>query len=150
MVKAIYFDMDGTIADLYAVDGWLADLRSENVRPYKEAEVMVNMRTLAKRMHDLQRMGYTVGVISWGAKFSTTEYLDKVAEAKRAWLNKHLGSVEFDEVKIVPYGTPKATVVDHPCGLLFDDEEQNRTAWLGTACGVDDILGTLDSLIKSA
>ena len=22
MTKAIYFDMDGTIADLYAVDGW--------------------------------------------------------------------------------------------------------------------------------
>ena len=23
MYKAIYFDMDGTIADLYGVDGWL-------------------------------------------------------------------------------------------------------------------------------
>ncbi len=150
MTKAIYFDMDGTIADLYAVDGWLADLRSENVRPYREAETLVNMRKLANRLHDLQRMGYTIGVISWGAKFSTAEYLDKVASAKLAWLKKHLGSVEFDEIKIVPYGTPKATVVEYPSGLLFDDEEQNRTAWLGTACNVDNILGTLETLIKSA
>ena len=27
MTKAIYFDMDGTIADLYAVDGWLDKLK---------------------------------------------------------------------------------------------------------------------------
>lgn len=150
MVKAIYFDMDGTIANLYAVDGWLADLRSENVRPYKEAETLVNMRKLANRLHDLQRMGYHIGVISWGAKFSTDEYLTAVEKAKRAWLNQHLGSVDFDEIKVVPYGTPKATVVDHPSGLLFDDEEQNRSAWLGTACDVDNILGTLETLIKGA
>ena len=28
----ICFDMDGTIADLYGVEGWLDDLISENVR----------------------------------------------------------------------------------------------------------------------
>ena len=34
MAKKIYFDMDGTIADFYGVDGWLADLEAHNVRPY--------------------------------------------------------------------------------------------------------------------
>ena len=30
MNKMICFDMDGTIADLYSVDGWLDYLRAEN------------------------------------------------------------------------------------------------------------------------
>ena len=30
MTKAIYFDMDGTIANFYGVDGWLNDLINEN------------------------------------------------------------------------------------------------------------------------
>ena len=33
MTKAIYFDMDGTIADLYAVDGWLDMLRAYDPTP---------------------------------------------------------------------------------------------------------------------
>ena len=43
MNKAIFFDMDGTIADLYGVDGWLDDLRAERVRPYAEAKPLVNL-----------------------------------------------------------------------------------------------------------
>ena len=35
-MKAIYFDMDGTIADLYGRDGWLDDLMNEYTRPYRE------------------------------------------------------------------------------------------------------------------
>ena len=31
--KWIWFDMDGTIADLYSVDGWLEDLLAFNTRP---------------------------------------------------------------------------------------------------------------------
>ena len=47
MNKAIYFDMDGTIADLYGVSGWLADLEAENVRPYAEAKPLINLALLA-------------------------------------------------------------------------------------------------------
>ena len=37
MTNAIYFDMDGTIADLYGFDGWLDYLHAEDVKPYAEA-----------------------------------------------------------------------------------------------------------------
>jgi len=40
-MKAIYFDMDGTIADFYSVENWLEDLRMENVAPYILAKPML-------------------------------------------------------------------------------------------------------------
>ena len=127
-MEAIYFDMDGTIADLYGVDGWLADLEAHNPRPYEEARVMHNMSALAKAIHKAQNKGVKVGIISWLSKSATEDYNRAVEKAKRKWLKKHLKSVNFDEVHIVPYGTPKSTVAQ-TVGVLFDDEERNRAEW---------------------
>lgn len=124
----IYFDMDGTIADLYGVDGWLADLEAKRTRPYDEAKVMHNMSALARAIHKAQENGIQVGVISWLSKTATAEYNEAVTIAKRKWLQKHLKSVQFDEIHIVPYGTPKSTVAT-AMGILFDDEERNRLEW---------------------
>jgi phosphoglycolate phosphatase-like HAD superfamily hydrolase len=132
MVKAIYFDMDGTIADLYAVEGWLADLEAYRTRPYAKAKVMHNMNALAKLIHKAQRNGVKVGVISWLSKTATADYNKAVTRAKLKWLKEHLGSVQFDEIHIVPYGTPKSTVALNK-GILFDDEERNRKEWKGKA-----------------
>ena len=55
----ICFDMDGTIADLYGVDGWLNYLIAEDIRPYKEAKPIVNMNVLARRLNALQRAGHS-------------------------------------------------------------------------------------------
>ena len=38
MVKAINFDMDGTLADFYGVDGWLEYLVNKNAYPYATAK----------------------------------------------------------------------------------------------------------------
>ena len=148
MTKAIYFDMDGTIANLYGVEGWLDDILTENVRPYREANTMVRMNALAKILNNLQKDGYTLGIVSWLAKGSTEEYDEMVKRAKQEWLNAHLPSVRFDEIHIVPYGTPKETVVNFPLGYLFDDEEPNRKNWKGDAFDVDDILTILKEIAK--
>lgn len=145
-MRAIYFDMDGTIANLYNVNGWLEDIRAERVRPYKEAETMVRMATLARLLNRLQRNGYTIGIVSWLAKNSTQEYNERVTQAKVDWLHKHLPSVQWNELHIVEYGTPKQTVVQYNKGILFDDEEQNRTNWTGTAYDVDNIIEVLKGL----
>ena len=34
MKRTLVFDMDGTIANFYGVNGWLEDIRSGNPRPY--------------------------------------------------------------------------------------------------------------------
>ena len=68
MEKAIYFDMDGTIANLYGVDGWLDMLRAYNPAPYERAKVMVNMSQLARVLNKLQKQGWHIGIVSWLSK----------------------------------------------------------------------------------
>ena len=124
----IYLDMDGTIADLYSVEGWLEDLRAERPRPYEEAKPLVNMSILARALNKAQRNGVRIGIISWFSKTGTPDYNHKTEKAKRKWLKKHLKSVNFDELYFVEYGTPKSTVANG-FGILFDDEERNRKEW---------------------
>ena len=146
MYKAIYFDMDGTIADLYGVENWLDCLIAGKTKPYREARPLVDMRQLAKLLNSLQAQGWKIGIISWLAKSGTDEYGDRVAKTKEKWLAKHLGSVDFDEVKIAKYGTPKQFLADHPFGILFDDEQPNRDAWVGEAYDVHNILQVLTAI----
>lgn len=143
MNKIINFDLDGTIADLYGVDGWLDDLIAENPRPYIEAKPLCDFRVLARRLNSLTNSGYKIRVVSWLAKNSTVTFDEKVVIAKKQWIKKHLPSVKFDKIIIVPYGTPKQTLSE---GILFDDEKPNRDNWNGVAYDVNNILEVLKSL----
>ena len=145
-MMTIWFDMDGTIADLYAVENWLPMLRAYDSTPYTEAKPLVHMSTLARLLHKVQANGYKVGVISWGSKCSTPAYDAAVTDAKMAWLRKHLPSVKWDEIHVVPYGTPKQSFAQSDADVLFDDEERNRSNWTGVAHDVDNIFGVLASL----
>ncbi len=142
----ICFDMDGTIANLYGVDGWLEMLISHDETPYKEATVLVNMNSLARILNRLQRLGHEIGIISWLSKDSNAEYDAKVIEAKKGWLTKHLKSVKFDFIEIVKYGTDKNIVRKSENDILFDDEEKNRNTWKGIAYNVDNIIETLKAV----
>ena len=137
--------MDGTIADLYGVEGWLDYLLSGDPFPYANAKPLVNMQRLARRLNRLQSAGCEICVISWLSKTSTAEYDELVTKAKLAWLAKHLASVRFDEVHIVAYGTPKHTLGN---GILFDDEEKNREGWGEGAYTPEDIFEVLSSLAE--
>ena len=118
-MKTLVFDMDGTIANLYGVEGWLDDLINSNVRPYAIAKPLVNLSALARQINKMQKNGYIFNIISWTSKSGTAEYNNAVAETKLKWLAKHLPSVKWDNIYIVPYGTPKHEISR---GILFDDE----------------------------
>lgn len=143
MAKTINFDMDGTIANLYGVENWLDYLIASDPYPYIKAKPLVNMSVLARILNRLQREGWKINIISWLSKTSTPEYDKAVTNAKLKWLKTHLKSVAFDNIFIVPYGTPKYTLAS---GILFDDELNNRQMWQGTAYDVDNILKVLYSL----
>lgn len=151
MRKAIYFDMDGCIADFYGVNGWLSYITGSDPKPYIEAKPLVNMNVLARALNALQNKGFTIGVVSWLSKSGTPQYNELVTEAKRDWLNRHLKSVQWDEIHIIPYGTPKHSVVSIHGGYLFDDEKPNRDGWRadgGIAFTEKEILSVLRDLKK--
>lgn len=126
MMRTINFDMDGTLANFYGVDGWLDYLMASDTTPYAIAEPLFNFSALARQLHRLQKIGYEIRIISWLSKSGNAEYNEAVTRVKKEWLAKHLPSVVFDEIVIVEYGTPKYTLGE---GILFDDEKPNRNAW---------------------
>lgn len=123
MKKMIYLDMDGTIANLYKGE-WLEDIINHNARPYEIADRLVEENVLL----DLMANGYELGIISWLAKNSNKEYDKAVRLAKRNWLKENYPNVNFAEIHIVKYGTPKYRVAKVE-GILVDDEEPNRRNW---------------------
>ena len=146
MKQTIFFDMDGTIADLYGVENWLDYLIEKNPLPYEIAKPLVRLSTLARYLNKLQAQGFRIGIISWLSKDSNNIYDGLVTYAKIKWLEKHLASVNFNEIHIVDYGTPKE-LFSNGNDILFDDEENNRNNWIGTAYDVDNIIDTLKSLM---
>ena len=140
MDKVIYFDMDGTLADLYNVPQWLDKLIAEDATPYRVAKPMLNLSRLARLLNRLQRAGFSLGII----------YLNKVIEAKCEWLSKHLPSVKWDEIHIVNYGTDKSSVCHAQNGILFDDEQCNLEAWNEYGFYPDQIFSVLTSLLDMA
>lgn len=129
MCKAIYFDMDGTIVDLYAVEQWEMKLRSSDPTPYTEAAPMYNMRVLNTILEEIAAQGITIGVISWLAMDSTKEYDKQVRKAKKDWLAKHLPAAT--EIHIIKYGYSKKKAAKIKDSILIDDNAGVRAAWRG-------------------
>ena len=143
MIKAINFDMDGTLADFYGVENWLEYLMNKDAYPYIAAKPLVNMSILARYLNRLQRSGYEINIISWLSKNSNEEFDKIVTEAKKKWLKKHLPSVNWNKITIVAYGVNKSTLGN---GILFDDEEPNRNMWGEGAYDVHNILEVLKEI----
>ena len=149
MTKMLVFDMDGTIADLYGVDGWLDDLRAERTRPYENAKPMYDMNELTELLNRLRTLGWLVCVTTWLAKDATKEYNKAVTKANKNWLAKY--NFPYDEIHCVKYGTTKANCTRHKADfqILFDDNKKVRDGWtLGTTVNAEfDITNFLKALV---
>lgn len=139
-MKSITLDMDGTFVDLYGVPDWLPKLRAHDPSPYMEAAPLVRMNVLARHLNRLANKGYKLGIVSWGSKSTgnpeaDANYLKATWQAKQKWIARHLKSVHFDSIEVVPYGTPKSTVCPFygDDAILFDDDAGNRAEWGETA-----------------
>lgn len=128
----VVFDMDGTIADLYAVPNWLQMLRAEDPTPYAIAEPMWEMEKLAETLMAVKNVGIEIRVVTWLSKDSTEEYKDLVRKAKLEWLEKM--NFPFDNFHGVQYGATKANSVrrflaEDETAILFDDNAKVRKGW---------------------
>lgn len=150
MFDAIYFDMDGTIADLYNVENWLERLRANDETPYIEAEPLVNMQKLQDMLESFAMLSITIGVISWLAKNSNKTYDAKVRQAKKEWLNEHLP--QATELHFIKYGTTKKKAAKCKNSILVDDNKKVRQGWTGYATidATKDILKELKKYLDIA
>ena len=133
MTKMLVFDMDGTIADLYGVDGWLEDLQTGKTRPYEIAKPLYNMNELNETLQKLQKLGWQIVITTWLAMNATKEYNKAVTKAKKEWLAKY--NFPYDEIHCVKYGTTKANCTRKKADfqILIDDNKKVRDGWtLGT------------------
>lgn len=129
MLPTIALDLDGTLASLYDVKGWLEALTSHDASPYYNAGTLADMDYLNALVELYNDAGGHVCVVSWASKGNTShDYFTATQAAKMLWLRENLPAVK--DVRIVEYGTPKYLVVkDVSNTVLFDDERQNREAF---------------------
>ena len=149
MNKMLVFDMDGTLANLYGVAGWLEDLQTAKTRPYEIAEPLYNMDELNELLNMLRKKGWKIVITTWLAMNATKEYNKAVSIAKKDWLAKY--DFPYDEIHCVKYGTTKANCTRKKGGfqILIDDNKKVRDGWtLGTTVNAQyDIMNFLKALI---
>lgn len=129
MAKALCFDMDGTIADLYSVNGWKDMLNNSNSKAYLQAKPMFDMQELNNILSQLKTAGWYIVVISWGSMDSSKCFLEETKVAKIEWLN----AVQFpyDSMHCIKYGSSKSKALGckFEMGILIDDNESVREKW---------------------
>ena len=149
MNKTLVFDMDGTVIDLYGVEGWLEDLRAFNPRPYIVAKPIYDMDILNGLLLELKTQGWRIAVTTWLSKETTRAYDKEVRKAKIDSLKRI--NFPYDEIHLVKYGTTKANCTRKLGGyqILVDDNEQVRKGWnLGATINANnDIITELAMLL---
>ena len=125
----IYFDMDGTVYDLYGVADWLNKLRTEDVSVYATGNRLFDDE-FYKVVSALMRYGVRFGVITWGSMTATPEFEVQTEETKRQWVNEHLPFVESFHYQ--QYGTPKQQAVKNRTknDILIDDNSDVLRVWI--------------------
>lgn len=129
----IALDMDGTLADLYGVPGWLDAIRGEDTAPYEDAAPLCNMDALALALGKAMAVGIHVEVITWGPGGDTSQaYQDAVRRAKRAWLDRE--GMDNVAMRYKAFQTPKRDGVDGRA-ILIDDDARAREDWEASGDG---------------
>lgn len=149
--KILVLDMDGTIVDLYGVEGWLEMLRAYNPNPYIVAEPLCDMEVLRSLLEVLKLRGWRIVVTSWLSKETTPLYDEMVRISKKYWLDTY--NFPYDELHFVKYGTTKANCTRKHGGyqIIVDDNEKVRKGWhLGNTIDANEnILVALIDLIMA-
>ena len=144
----IWFDMDGTIVDLYSDKKWLEKLKNEDVSLFQRADSLYGTGELVGLLLELKMRGFNIGIISWTPPQSSRDYISAVIDAKRFWLKERFLDYLFDKILITDYETPKQeTCKRFGTGILVDDKEEIRNAWdLGET--IDASMNIIDEIKK--
>ena len=129
-MKKIYFDMDGTVYDLYGMENWLEMLRNEEKGAFTLGNALVNMDELKEVCLRLIAKGYQIGIITWLPMGASLEYCEICTKEKREWAEKNMPYIS--EFYALEYGVPKqyAPAKRAKEMWLIDDNKEVREMWI--------------------
>jgi hypothetical protein len=129
-MKKIYFDMDGTVYDLYGMENWLEMLRNEEKGAFTLGNALVNMDELKEVCLRLIAKGYQIGIITWLPMGASLEYCEICTKEKREWAEKNMPYIS--EFYALEYGVPKQYAPARRAAemWLVDDNKEVREMWV--------------------
>ena len=128
-VIKVYFDLDGTVYDLYGLPDWLQKFRNEEPGVFIDGAPLVDLKKLKELCFSLMCSGVRFGVISWLPMGASEEYSRVCELEKKSWIELNLPFVS--EVYIQEYGTPKQYAPSKRAKRMFliDDSLEVRKMW---------------------
>lgn len=129
MSVKIYFDLDGTVYNLYGVTEWEPKLRAENPNVFKEGSFIGNHKDFTDICGKLLEKGVQFGVITWLPMQASPEYELECAKVKRQWVERYIPFVtEFTAQR---YGIPKQNAIVRRAKTMYllDDNAEVCEMW---------------------
>lgn len=129
-MKKIYFDMDGTVYNLYGMENWLEMLRNEEKGAFTLGKPLVDMDKLKRVCIELIGIGYQIGIITWLPMGASLEYSEVCTKEKREWAEENMPYIS--EFYALEYGTPKQYAPARRAAemWLIDDSKEVRKMWV--------------------
>lgn len=130
MMKKIFFDLDGTVANLYGQENWLTDLRLEKKNLFKNLKPLCDMKKLNRLAMELKKQDWEIDVITWLPMNVSPIYESIVKKEKQKWIKKYMPFIT--ETYMLPYGELKQNANYKKCDdieILIDDNDDIRNDW---------------------
>ena len=142
MANTTWFDMDGTIYDLYKQAGWLQALRSEDwERAFYLGKPRAHIDRINAAIEALAGNGWKVGIITWAPKGYgwDDEQIEEVAMVKHRWACEFTPFLADCSFACIPYGVSKAQFLldmeqAGELNYLVDDNKEVRKDWRSHSC----------------
>lgn len=136
MVK-VFFDLDGTLFDLYGKTNWLEMLRTENPLAFDWSD-MVNGGFMPSFDYDdfigicrdlMVDFGVEFNVITWLPMYATKEFEEECTKVKTKWVKTYMPFVK--NISCQSYGVPKqlGVVSRSKEMILIDDNLEVCKTW---------------------
>lgn len=127
MKARIYFDFDGTVADLYGMSDWKEKLDNEERGLFISCPPLVDMELLNALCEALKPYHYEFIGLTWLPKNASRSYEHDCEQEKIEWASKHFTAL--DKVKCLSYGVAKAHGAKKGKAYLIDDNAEVLAQW---------------------
>ena len=129
MSVKIYFDLDGTVYNLYGVNEWEPKLRAENPNVFREGSFIGDYQEFMNICHKLLKKGVQFGVITWLPMQANPEYEVECELVKREWVRQYMPFVS--EFTAQSYGVPKQNAIIKRAKTMYliDDSTEVCEMW---------------------